>query len=696
MTSTAKSFFNALRQLQGVKLGHQHAIEMAKMLFDTSLVVSLLGLLVISPFIAVNKLGSVIVFAGLGLIAWFVKNVAVGGNPERAMHIFGVVLGLLATVPLLLLGRHVALAAVGIFSFIPAYAAIVGMMSAVIYAAGFVAVAITYLQVINAGYALPVLFPLLLPAQVAVVSVCAFAFILPLPALFRSMDEERRRADDELDMRKRRERELEVASLEVKAANQRLLDFSRSASDGFWETDSEHRIIFMSRQETLAGIRGANVLGSLPWDNGVLGADPASPEWQAAKSIFESREAFRDLNLPYRRIDQSIGWVSVSGVPCYAEDGRFDGFRGTTTDITERKQAEIELKLAREAADAANRAKSDFLANMSHEIRTPMNAIIGLTQLALESKLPPRETEYITTVHRSAHALLRLINDILDLSKVEAGQLQVIAEAFDVHALLKELEALFRKTVAEKGLVLSISIDPDVPRYLVADELRLRQILVNLVGNAIKFTERGRIDVDLAIAAQAGGELRLCVQVTDTGIGITPEQLAHLFAPFTQADESISRRFGGSGLGLSISKRLVSLMGGEISVSSQPGMGTRFTFSVVVQPAGSAALLPTLAAVAAPLSAAEPENVVTMDWAHDGLEGLHPLLAELDALLADRMFDARVVCQQIADALADTPQVRAFLPVCEAAKNMQFPKARTLLADFGAMVNKNCDVARNA
>jgi PAS domain S-box-containing protein len=276
-------------------------------------------------------------------------------------------------------------------------------------------------------------------------------------------------------------------------------------------------------------------------------------------------------------------WERASISPLRDEGGEITHFVAVKEDITQQKLTLEKLQKAKEEAEEANRAKSDFVANMSHEIRTPMNAIIGLSELALDMEMAAEPKNYFKKINQAGRSLLGIINDILDFSKIEAGGLSLSPRAFNLNEIMDGLASLFSSKVWEKNLELLFQIDEEVPRTLIADDMRLNQVLVNLIGNALKFTEQGEVLVRVKKISGGQGDIVLEFAVQDSGIGIDSDHLEDLFAPFHQADSSISRRYGGTGLGLTISRQLVELMGGHLTVHSEAGTGSTFTFSLPCQ-----------------------------------------------------------------------------------------------------------------
>jgi len=329
----------------------------------------------------------------------------------------------------------------------------------------------------------------------------------------------------------------------------------------------------------------ARTFGSLRAAIGYTEFETLFPERSLAQRIYDQVRSGEGVAIDAELLTQNgLRWHSLDARPMRDPVTGDQVMQLNARDIGDLKASQAALEAAREAAEAASQAKSSFLANMSHEIRTPMNGVLGLTELVLQTHLDEKQRKFIELAHNSAKGLMVIINDLLDVAKIEAGRIVIEEAPFSLHDCLREALHPLLLQAHEKGIGLHARVQPGVPQRAHGDALRLRQVLVNLVGNALKFTEQGEVRVEVQRIDQSppGSEdpMRLRFAVHDTGIGMTRDQIAQIFDPFTQADGSITRRYGGTGLGLTIVQRLVTLMGGRVAVESQPGAGSCFSFEI--------------------------------------------------------------------------------------------------------------------
>ncbi len=370
---------------------------------------------------------------------------------------------------------------------------------------------------------------------------------------------------------------------ELQTSADQLSLLIETAPIGIFQTDSHNRYVYTNaRWADITGIPLEAALGQ-PWH--VIIDDHQRRAIEDAISEDEPSSEFSTrLEM---EIEGGAPRTLMLNSTCLLDDeGGVTGWIGTLADITAEAEAEAAMAEARDQATAASRLKSDFLANMSHEVRTPMNGVIGLTELLLETDLDAEQRKFAETLSKSGEALMTVINGILDFAKIEKGKLEIEDIEFGIQTLVDDVVDLLAPSAQTKGLKLMAIVGDSVPTVVNGDPGRLRQVLTNLAGNAIKFTEEGEVVLRVTAVPAAGSESVVQFELTDTGVGIAPDKLAMIFEPFTQADTSTTREYGGTGLGLAISSQLIGLMGGEVGISSVPGVGSTFSFTIRVQTVG--------------------------------------------------------------------------------------------------------------
>ncbi|HEU0101457.1 MAG TPA: response regulator [Mycobacteriales bacterium] len=409
----------------------------------------------------------------------------------------------------------------------------------------------------------------------------------------------------------------------VQATADQLRLLTDAAPIGVFHTDADGCYLSTNpRWSEITGLSAQEAVGR-DWDS-LLGSDQAADHGAPSIALLPAdpeHATDRSSRYEIRRAGAPTRIVQMTSTPIPDADGGVAGWVGVLADVTAEVGAGAAMAEARDRADEASRQKSDFLANMSHEIRTPMNGVIGMTDLLLETVLDERQRDYAQTVRNSGEALLAIINDILDFSKVEAGKMGIEEVEFDLRDVASGVVDLLGGPAKAKGIELRTAVDRALPALVVGDPGRVRQVLTNLIGNAVKFTGAGTIVLGVQPLAADGDGLVVRVEVSDTGVGISPDHLSSIFQPFVQADTSTSRRYGGTGLGLAISGQLVALMGGNCGVTSELGTGSTFWFTIRVGTAASAAPgrpadTPAVVAPVLPSPSPDPDPAPDPDMGH--------------------------------------------------------------------------------
>lgn len=372
----------------------------------------------------------------------------------------------------------------------------------------------------------------------------------------------------DIDFKERLKTLVNLKTAELNISKERFEDFALTVGDWFWEIDNNFNFTYLSKTKN----------HSLPQtSNNLLKLIKHQPTTEKIRSAVEQEKEFKELDWLSAH-DQKL-WLSISGKPFYDKKNRLKGYRGIAKDISSRKLRVVELQEAHEEAEKANNAKTQFLAMMSHEIKTPLNVILGTVDLFKNSNFGDQQLTLLRQLDQSTQLLQIIINDILDLSKLESGNFSLLNQKMAIRDTVTFVMTHFGDLAEEKSIKLSVNIEPTTPEFIWGDPARFSQILFNLIGNALKFTHQGQVVISIS-----GDNHFIRITISDTGIGISEEALTDLFKPFNQGDSSITRRFGGSGLGLAISKRLVEMMSGTITVQSILGSGSQFVVKLPLRP----------------------------------------------------------------------------------------------------------------
>jgi signal transduction histidine kinase/ActR/RegA family two-component response regulator len=551
--------------------GNEHLAQ-RYFLVMTALGVVVLGLMALTPGLTANRVGSLALAGTLcfcSLLGWYgVRQ----GQLARTMDLYAVAIGL--PVAALIIGSpSLVNGFVTLMTYLPMYALIRGLRRSARLLVPLALLAATMVLARTMGWAVPVWFPGAPMAQMLVALTALIASLLPIGLLQGDLKLTTGKLERELVHRRQVQGELALN-------HQRLADYAMCASDWFWETDADHRFV----QHTMASKDRDNwhpeaFIGRRRWEMAPATDEATQAFWARHQAVLNAHRPFRNMEYEVEVPGLGLRWISVSGVPVFDQGGRFTGYRGSSSDITERKRHEQEMQRALQAAEAGNRAKAEFLSTISHEVRTPLNGILGMAHLMQTTPLNNEQREYLQLLHQSGDMLLAIIDDVLDISRLEKGEVKLDPAPFDPRATLRAVADVLRPETERAQLTLRVDIASEVPALAIGDERRFRQVLLHLGHNAVKFTPKGGVGLALRVHSRPDGAVVLQGTVTDSGIGIAPEHMAKLFEPFSQVDGSITRHHGGTGVGLAISRRLARLMGGDVWAESEPGRGSRFHFT---------------------------------------------------------------------------------------------------------------------